>query len=87
MSSDDLLSSEYKSYHRLVRMAMIAMGLWPLNNPNLLYKLLPYLNIFVCLVIIIGILIFVVENVSNLGMVIRGLSVMTSLVSVVIKVN
>lgn len=86
MASDKKLS-EYKAYHRLVKATMIFMGLWPLDNPNFFYKLLPFSHIFVCGFMITVIARFMVENFSNLGLLTKGLGIGTSFISVLLKVD
>nr|WGO81791.1 olfactory receptor 117 [Microplitis mediator] len=78
--------SDYLIYREIVKKLLIVVGLWPYDNPSIFYNFLPYIQIFVNLFLCFGMLGFVQKNFTNIGLVTKGMSIMTSLMSTIIKV-
>ncbi|KAG8037794.1 hypothetical protein G9C98_006005, partial [Cotesia typhae] len=78
--------SDYRAFHDLTKRLLTVGGLWPYSNSNLLYRLLPYIQIFLNLAMALVVFGFVLEHFSNVAAVTRGLSSMTSFASAILKV-
>ncbi|XP_057327193.1 odorant receptor 4-like [Microplitis mediator] len=78
--------SDYLIYREIVKKLLIVVGLWPYDNPSIFYNFLPYIQIFVNVFLCFGMLGFVQKNFKNIGLVTKGMSIMTSLMSTIIKV-
>lgn len=78
--------SDYLIYREIVKKLLIVVGLWPYDNPSIFYNFLPYIQILVNVFLCFGMLGFVQKNFTNIGLVTKGMSIMTSLMSTIIKV-
>ncbi|CAD6214712.1 GSCOCT00004189001.3-RA-CDS [Cotesia congregata] len=78
--------SDYRAFHDLTKRLLTVGGLWPYSNSNILYRLLPYIQIFLNLAMALVVFGFVLEHFSNVAVVTRGLSSMTSFASAILKV-
>ncbi|XP_044596744.1 odorant receptor 9a-like [Cotesia glomerata] len=78
--------SDYRAFHDLTKILLTVGGLWPYSNSNMLYRLLSYVQGFLSLGMTLVVFGFVLENFSNVALVTRGLSVMTSFTSAILKV-
>lgn len=77
---------EYLWFRKTLKAALSIVGLWPSEKPQLWYRLIPPIQVAIGLVTIIGILNSVIHNITNLKIVIRILSVLTSTVLYTFKV-
>ncbi|CAD6214708.1 GSCOCT00013826001.3-RA-CDS [Cotesia congregata] len=78
--------SNYRAFHDLTKILLTIGGLWPYSNSNILYRLLSYVQGFLSLGMTLVVFGFILENFSNVALVTRGLNVMTSFTSAVLKV-
>ncbi|XP_074102345.1 odorant receptor 13a-like [Cotesia typhae] len=78
--------SEYIIYREIVKKLLIVVGLWPYDNPNIFYNCLPHIQILVNVFLCFGMLGFVQKNFTNIDLVTKGMSIMISLMSTIIKV-
>ncbi|XP_044596873.1 uncharacterized protein LOC123273521 isoform X2 [Cotesia glomerata] len=78
--------SDYITYRKVTKNLMTIIGLWPYENPSFFYQLVPYIQILLSLGMGLGIFGFVLDHFSNIGLVTRGLSVMTSFITIILKV-
>lgn len=78
--------SKYRTYRGLTKALLTAGGLWPYHNSSIFYRVWPYLQIIVSSGMVLAILGFVREHFSNVALVTRGLSVMTSHLTTMFKV-
>nr|WNA12529.1 olfactory receptor [Microplitis mediator] len=77
--------SDYRAFHKLTKRLTTVVGLWPYENPCIFYRLLPYLQISFNLILVLAILAFVCKHFSNIFLVTSCLSIMTSFMTVIIK--
>ncbi|XP_044596928.1 uncharacterized protein LOC123273550 isoform X2 [Cotesia glomerata] len=77
--------SKYRTYRGLTKALLTAGGLWPYHNSSIFYRVWPYLQIIVSSGMVLAILGFVREHFSNVALVTRGLSVMTSHLTTMFK--
>lgn len=78
--------SDYKAYRGLTKTLLTVGGLWPYSNSNIFYRFLPYIQIILNLGMALAILGFVHDHFSNIALVTRGMSVMTSFLTTILKV-
>ncbi|XP_014298189.1 odorant receptor 4-like [Microplitis demolitor] len=78
--------SDYTTYREITKNLMTISGLWPYENSNIFYRLIPYIQISLNLGMALVILGFVRQHFTNIALVTRGLSIMTSFLTVIIKV-
>ncbi|XP_014298177.2 odorant receptor 13a-like [Microplitis demolitor] len=79
--------SDYKAYRGLTKTLLTVGGLWPYSNSNIFYRFLPYIQIILNLGMALAILGFVHDHFSNIALVTRGMSVMTSFLTTILKVT
>ncbi|KAG8037789.1 hypothetical protein G9C98_006000 [Cotesia typhae] len=77
--------SKYRTYRGLTKALLTAGGLWPYHNSSIFYRVWPYLQIIVSSGMVLAILGFVREHFSNVDLVTRALSVMTSHLTTIVK--
>lgn len=79
--------SEYRAFHDFTKRLLTIGGLWPYDNTNIFYRLLPYIQIFLNLGMALVVYGFVQKHFSNVAVVTRGFGIMTSFVTAILKVN
>ncbi|XP_063975397.1 uncharacterized protein LOC135161611 isoform X2 [Diachasmimorpha longicaudata] len=84
--SGDRKCSEYFAYRQTTKVLLYTMGLWPVKNPSLFYRLLPYTCIFVSSVATFAILGFILHHIAHVPILVKGMSIGTSLMSGIIKI-
>nr|AID59303.1 odorant receptor 3 [Macrocentrus cingulum] len=77
--------SEYFSYRTTVVRFLTIVGLWPKQQTELWYKLLPVLQLIANISSVLATAMFVRKHVNNLDRVIKGMSSMMSYLSNVLK--
>ncbi|CAD6214716.1 GSCOCT00014024001.2-RA-CDS, partial [Cotesia congregata] len=75
--------SDYITYREVTKKLMTIIGLWPYENSSFFYRLVPYIQISLNLGMALAIFGFVLDHFPNIGLVTRGLSIMTSFITVV----
>nr|WGO81754.1 olfactory receptor 76 [Microplitis mediator] len=78
--------SEYRAFHDFTKRLLTIGGLWPYDNTNIFYRLLPYVQIFLNLGMALVVYGFVQKHFSNVAVVTRGFGIMTSFVTAILKV-
>ncbi|KAG8037792.1 hypothetical protein G9C98_006003 [Cotesia typhae] len=79
--------SHYIVFHKLTKGLLTFAGLWPYENSNFFYKILPYIELIISLGIVIAIFGFVRQHFFSVSLVTRGLSIMTSFITVILKLK
>ncbi|XP_008547951.1 odorant receptor 4-like [Microplitis demolitor] len=79
--------SDYLIYRTVIKKLVISVGLWPLDKPNTFYNLIPYIQIIINVFMCFGMIGYVRANFTNIALVTRGLSIMTSFLSTIVKVG
>ncbi|XP_053593403.1 odorant receptor 4-like [Microplitis demolitor] len=77
--------SDYRAFHKLTKRLTTVVGLWPYENSCIFYRLLPYFQISLNLILVLAMLGFVCKHFSNISLVTSSLSIMTTFMTVIIK--
>lgn len=79
--------SVYATYRETTKRFLLIVGLWPKEQPRFLYRLLPWTQIFLSLGMVLTLTGYVREHFNNVALVTKGMSVMTSFLTVTLKVR
>nr|QNL14963.1 olfactory receptor 19 [Aulacocentrum confusum] len=83
---DKKLMSEYLAYRDSTKRLASVAGLWPRENPSHFYRSLPYVSVLISLGMVFGIAGYVRQHLNSVALITKGMSVMTSFLSVALKV-
>nr|QNL14960.1 olfactory receptor 16 [Aulacocentrum confusum] len=83
MSKDNLL--QYKSFRRSIKALLLFLGLWPMENPNFAYNILPYFQLLQLILLGLALLGFVKVHLTNVALVTRSAGIMVSYVTCALK--
>lgn len=84
MSNSEL--SKYHAYRNSIRRFLLIVGIWPNLQPSYFYRCLPLLQITLCSCTVLAIIAYVRKNLNDVVLVTKGLSVMVSFLSGILKV-
>ncbi|XP_063975388.1 uncharacterized protein LOC135161604 isoform X2 [Diachasmimorpha longicaudata] len=85
MSANSKLS-EYVEFRRITRALLFPTGLWLSGNTGSLYSYLPLISMIVSSITGFGILMFTTHHITRVTVVVRGMSIGTSFLSVILKI-
>lgn len=85
MASDKL--REYQVFTDKIRMALIIVGLWPMTEPTIFYRALPFINILCSGGLTVFIINFMRLNISNINIMTKGMSAGASSLTTMLKVT
>nr|AZQ24950.1 odorant receptor [Aphidius gifuensis] len=75
----------YWSFFYLVKKLLNIMGIFPINNTSIFYNLKPYFAMFVAIFLTISIVRFVIDHITNVAVMTKGLSLTLSYITVTLK--
>ncbi|XP_011307738.1 uncharacterized protein [Fopius arisanus] len=85
--TDNTKLSVYSTYREATRALLHIVGLWPLGHSNFFYRFLPFLYIFAVSVAIFATLNYVFHHITQVPLVVKGMGIGTSLITVMLKMS
>nr|AQN78412.1 olfactory receptor 10 [Meteorus pulchricornis] len=85
MSHDS--AQDYRRYHSIIKRLLLTVGLWPNSDPNIFYQLLPFPYLFVNISVVLGTAVYIQMHLTNVASITKGLSIMTSFGTVILKMT